>query len=605
MNSFPAELLEQSLAFSMNLRAFSFLLLEEAMPTYCIHLCLTLVKFSVFLVIFLPGQLPAGDDPIREIQAQGVEQNQSPVLFWGTDRETFSSWTSHSNRLIPVYTFGTRSAGEGIDLDSYRGANSPYRSEDALKKLYGRVPENTLNPEAEYFDQANVGEIQKAALKAGKKYIFLVVFDGMDWQTTFAAATYKTGRVGYKAGRGTGLHFQDYDAEGTSQFGFVVAAPHNDDAKYNVNSQQVTQPGGLKAGGYDAKLAGAFPWSPSEPSTIGYLIGKSQGPMKAHPVPDSAAAATTLCTGIKTYNASIGVGPLGEPLTSVAHLAQEQGMAVGVVSSVPISHATPAAAYAHNVSRNDFQDLSRDLCGLPSISHPENPLPGMDVVIGAGWGAKKTSDSGQGKNFVPGNRYLADADLKRIDVKNGGKYHIALRTPGRPGKDILAEAAKNAVGNGGRLFGFFGMPESGHVPFRTADGKYDPVQGTKYPLETYTRSDIDENPTLAEMTEAGLTVLSQNPHGFWILVEPGDVDWANHDNNLDNSIGAVISGEDAVRTITNWVEKHSNWQESLLIVTADHGHYLHLKTPKSLTGKTVARQTPTKHKHPRTTDEIP
>ena len=66
------------------------------------------------------------------------------------------------------------------------------------------------------------------------------------------------------------------------------------------------------------------------------------------------------------------------------------------------------------------------------------------------------------------------------------------------------------------------------------------------------------------------------------MVEPGDVDWANHDNNLDNSIGAVLDGEKAVRTITEWVEQQSNWKESLLIVTADHGHYLVLEKPELL-----------------------
>jgi alkaline phosphatase len=71
---------------------------------------------------------------------------------------------------------------------------------------------------------------------------------------------------------------------------------------------------------------------------------------------------------------------------------------------------------------------------------------------------------------------------------------------------------------------------------------------------------------------------------FWLMVEPGDVDWANHDNNLDNAIGAVLSGDAAVQVITNWVEQHSNWQDSLLIVTADHGHYLHVTQPERLTG---------------------
>ncbi|MCA9094999.1 MAG: alkaline phosphatase, partial [Planctomycetaceae bacterium] len=55
-----------------------------------------------------------------------------------------------------------------------------------------------------------------------------------------------------------------------------------------------------------------------------------------------------------------------------------------------------------------------------------------------------------------------------------------------------------------------------------------------------------------------------------------------HDNNLDNSIGAVISGDKAVEKITDWVEKNSNWNESVVIVTADHGHYLFLDKPELL-----------------------
>ena len=87
------------------------------------------------------------------------------------------------------------------------------------------------------------------------------------------------------------------------------------------------------------------------------------------------------------------------------------------------------------------------------------------------------------------------------------------------------------------------------------------------------------------MTAAALTVLEKNSKGFWLMVEAGDVDWANHNNNIDSSIGAVHSGDAAVKTITDWVERHSNWNESLLIVTADHGHYLVLERPELLTGK--------------------
>lgn len=84
------------------------------------------------------------------------------------------------------------------------------------------------------------------------------------------------------------------------------------------------------------------------------------------------------------------------------------------------------------------------------------------------------------------------------------------------------------------------------------------------------------------MTTAALEYLEARDKPFWLLVEAGDVDWANHDNNLDNSIGAVRSGDAAIKVITDWVEKNSDWSESLMIVTADHGHYLNLVKPEAL-----------------------
>ncbi|MCA9116749.1 MAG: alkaline phosphatase, partial [Planctomycetaceae bacterium] len=120
-----------------------------------------------------------------------------------------------------------------------------------------------------------------------------------------------------------------------------------------------------------------------------------------------------------------------------------------------------------------------------------------------------------------------------------------------------------------------------HLPYQTANGDFQPAPG-RAKAEVYSPADLDENPTLSDMTEAALTVLARNPKGFWLLVEAGDVDWANHDNNLDNSIGAVFSGEAAIRVVTDWVEQHSNWEESLLIVTADHGHFLVLDQPEAL-----------------------
>ena len=85
------------------------------------------------------------------------------------------------------------------------------------------------------------------------------------------------------------------------------------------------------------------------------------------------------------------------------------------------------------------------------------------------------------------------------------------------------------------------------------------------------------------MTRAALTVLSARPdQKFALFVEAGDVDFALHKNNLDNAVGAVYSGEAAIKVVIDWVSAHSNWDASVLIVAADHGRYLVLDEPAAL-----------------------
>lgn len=538
---------------------------------------------AILLFAGIPFQDARADDPIRDLQAKAVEEGKSPAAHWGNDPKNYTAWGTHSNRLIPVYAFGTKGAGQGIDLESYTGPRSAYRREDAIRKIYGKVPSNTRNPAADYMDQTDIAALQRAALAAGKKHVMLVIFDGMDWQTTRAAAIYNEGKVSYQQGRGTGTHFQNYTADGTTQFGFMVTSPNNEGTEIDVDTQTVKNPGGKISGGYNAQKAGPNPWTPGDDAY--YPIGQTADNPKGgeHAYPDSASTAQAMMSGVKTYNNAINIDPTGAQVSTVASEAQEKGYAIGAVSSVPISHATPACAYAHNVHRDDYQDISRDMLGLPSISHPKKALAGMDVVIGGGFGAAKTTDAAQGKNFIPGNRYLAPPDLQTIDVSHGGRYVVAKRTPLVDGAAHLQEAADEAARSGKRLLGFYGCgPFDGHLPYQTADKDYEPAPGRAKKAEFYSAADLKENPTLAQMTEAALTVLAKNSKGFWLMVEAGDVDWANHDNNLDNSIGAVNSGDDAVEVITDWVEANSNWKESVLIVTADHGHYLMLDRPELL-----------------------
>jgi alkaline phosphatase len=509
------------------------------------------------------------DDWVRHLQKNAFQQEQADWGYWGIRPDKFSTWTNHSNRLVPVYSYGN-------ELDGIAGKNSIYRDETKLATRYGYVPTATLNPNAEYFDQVQLFDLQQQAVRAGKRFIFLIIFDGMDWQTTQAAAVVRSRKVGYETGRGTGLRFQDYRSP-IFDYGYMATSAHNQGTEIDVDAQRVLNPGGNRKGGYSAELGGDRPWSRQ---VVGeYLQGRYR--LADHVVPASAASATAMTAGVKSYLGAVNVDFEGRPAEPIARtLQRERGFSVGVVTSVPISHATPAAAYANNVTRDDYQDLTRDLLGLPSIAHRSQPLSGVDVLIGSGWNETVLEPGGQGLNFVPGNLFLTDQDRNRIDVSQGGKYRTVERTPGVNGTEALLTAARTAAGNNERLFGLFGVG-GGHLPYQTADGKYNPTRGVNK-SESYDSSDLDENPTLAVMTQAALRVLETNERGFWMMVEPGDVDWANHDNNIDNAIGAVLSGDEAFAVITDWIDRNRAWDRSVVIVTADHGHLFNLIDPGML-----------------------
>jgi alkaline phosphatase len=509
------------------------------------------------------------DDRIKVLQENTVKSDGSAYGHWGTDPDRYSTWTSHSNRLIPVYTYG-------ITLSKLREQGSLFADKERLLERCGEQAADSFNPKALYFDQTEVYDLQQAAVQAGYRNIILMVFDGMDWQTTRAAAMFKSGRVGYDSGRGTGLAFQD-DRRSQTDFGLICTSAFAKGAKFDVNTQRVIRLNEGSHAGFNTELGGRAPWH--EPNSSPYLIGKNRE--VPHVVTDSASSATSLCAGIKTYNGSINVAIDGTQVVPIGRQLQaEKGFKVGVVTSVPVSHATPGAAYANNVSRGDYQDITRDLVGLPSAAHRTDPLPGVDVLIGCGWGEGRGSDGGQGNNFAAGNRYFHEADQDASDIEKGGRYRIATRTAGKSGRAVLMEAAQQAAKNSERLIGFFGT-KGGHLPFATADGKYNPTFDIRG-AEKYSDADIEENPTLAEMTEAALKVLEPAKNGFWLMIESGDVDWANHANNLDNSIGAVLSGDAAFTKVMDWVDQQQAWDETAVIVTADHGHYLVIDSPETI-----------------------
>ena len=288
--------------------------------------------------------------------------------------DVFSNHTSHSNRLVPVYLFGRKG-----DLGSVMGENSRYRDPEKIKATYGFLPENTVNPRADYADQSDLYRVQKDAVARGVKHLFIVWFDGLDWPTTQAAAIVKTGKV-YTEGKGSGLIFQDYDAGGAAQYGFVVTSPTHDRNTPDVDAQTVVIPPDSLGGGYDAQIAGPNPWTlgPLGPQAPGYLKGSSanaadRAGVKAagrvlHAYTDSSQSAGEMISGVKSYNNGVNVTDDGRLVTDpVPPSSRTRG---GRSARSPASRSTTSrrpAMYAQNVDRDDYQDLAREMLGLPGI----------------------------------------------------------------------------------------------------------------------------------------------------------------------------------------------------------------------------------------------
>lgn len=239
---------------------------------------------------------------------------------------------------------------------------------------------------------------------------------------------------------------------------------------------------------------------------------------------DSAAAATAMATGVKTYNAAIGVDRRRQPLRTILETAAARGLRTGLVTSVPFCHATPAAFAAHNENRNHYQAIAHDM--LFAVC--------PDVVMGGG------SPVRPGDNTLH-LEYLAAADWEAL---------AAGRTPYR----VLRSRAE-----------FLGLVENpGHGKVL---GLF-PGDALRRRGAAGTAAD-PQQPTLADMTRSALAVLA-NPKGFFLMVEGGAIDHANHANQLDESVGETLGFDEAVQTVLAWIAAHGGWADNQLVITADH-----------------------------------
>ena len=226
-----------------------------------------------------------------------------------------------------------------------------------------------------------------------------------------------------------------------------------------------------------------------------------------HIVTGSAAGATALSTGTRTFFGAVSVGPDSTSLETALEAARRGGMATGLVTTASIADATPAAFGAHAVSRNEQVSILRQMIGLP-----------VDVLMGGG---------------------------RRV-------FEIA---PARAGVDLWAEAAGRyeIVGTPGELEAV--DPGSGR-----------PLLGVfargEMPLAA------ERSPSLPAMVRVALDRLATGPEGFFLMVENEGTDTQAHDNaERDILVAEMLDFDDAVRLV---LEYHRRDPRTLVVVTADH-----------------------------------
>lgn len=237
-------------------------------------------------------------------------------------------------------------------------------------------------------------------------------------------------------------------------------------------------------------------------------------------ITDSAAAATALLTGRKTNNGALNILPDGKSLITIAHSAKTAGKSVGVVSTTRLTHATPAAVYANSKDRDDENAIAEQL-----------PKFAPEVALGGGR-----------RHFIPASR----KGSKRTDDKD---LTALLKTQGYSYVVNADELAKVDPANASKLLGLFSL------------------SNMDYEIDRIHVPDLGSQPSLAAMTNAALLILSQNPKGFFLMVEGGRIDHACHGHDIRAAIGDTLALDDALNAALDFQKSQP---DTLIIVTGDH-----------------------------------
>jgi alkaline phosphatase len=316
--------------------------------------------------------------------------------------------------------------------------------------------------------------------------------------------------------------------------------------------------------------------------------------------PDSAGTITAIVTGAKTRAGVISMDELVDGddisklddhrLITVLEMAEKRGMSTGVVTTTGVTHATPAALYAHSPSRKwesdaklsagarqaDFPDLARQLI---EFDHGD----GVDVVLGGGE-----------KHFRPKSQAAArSGERPVVGVRGDGRDLTAEWEARRSGSVFVRSCAQLEALKPAKNLHLLGLFSSEHLRYET-----DRVGGAFC------------EPSLTQMLTAALTILERNPRGYFLLVEGGRIDHGHHASNAYRALTDTIEFSEAVA----FADKHTSASETLIVVTADHDHVftisgyptrgndiLGLVIPNDGKGRPSSKPSVDGHGHPYTT----
>lgn len=268
-------------------------------------------------------------------------------------------------------------------------------------------------------------------------------------------------------------------------------------------------------------------------------------------VPDSAGTATALNTGVKTRVGAINTGPLQQQrscknieantLRPITYYAEQAGMSTGVVSTARLTHATPATVYAVSPARNWESDSD-----MPDVGTEGCRDIAQQIIGDLGGNGLEVALGGGRTNFLPeGEERGRRSDGRNLTNEWRATDDNAVYVSNR------SEMLSIDVANTSRLLGLF---DDSHMD---------------YELDREERpSTPDVQPSIAEMTETAIKMLSKNENGFYLLVEGGRVDHAHHMGNAQRALKDAIALSDAVRKAMEMVDL----SETLILVTADHSH---------------------------------